>query len=86
MGGDCEGQDWWHRTKGGDLEGLEWVREDGIQQASEWPRTRHSWVQLSEASSTVRWTVISAAVGWKNDKINNLNVCFIIQFTIWQET
>lgn len=28
-----------------------WVRAGGIQQLSEWPSMRHSWVQVSEASA-----------------------------------
>lgn len=43
-----------------------WARAGGIQQLSEWPRIRHSWVQVSEASAKAfcRFTSMAA----KNEK------------------
>lgn len=39
-----------------------WARAGGIQQLSEWPSIRHSWVQVSEASAKAfcRFTSMAA--------------------------
>lgn len=39
-----------------------WVRAGGIQQLSEWPRIRHSWVHVSDASARAfcRFTSMAA--------------------------
>lgn len=42
-----------------------WARAGGIQQLSEWPSIRHSWVQVSEASAKAFWRFTSMAVGEK---------------------
>lgn len=50
-----------------------WARAGGIQQLSEWPSIRHSWVQVSEASAKAFCRFTSIAVkreGKKNTKVN----------------
>lgn len=39
-----------------------WARAGGIQQLSEWPSIRHSWVQVSEASAKAFCRFTSMAV------------------------
>lgn len=46
------------------------ARAGGIQQLSEWPRIRHSWVQVSEASARAFCMFTSIAARTKKKKKN----------------
>ena len=51
-----------------------WARAGGIQQLSEWPSIRHSWVQVSEASAKAfcRFTSIAVKKERKRKEENNI--------------
>lgn len=50
-----------------------WARAGGIQQLSEWPSIRHSWVQVSEASAKAFCRFTSMAVKKQTKKEGEKN-------------
>lgn len=53
-----------------------WAKLGGIQQLSEWPSIRHSWVQFSEASARAfcRFTSIAVKIRDRKKKKRRVNI------------
>lgn len=56
-----------------------WARAGGIQQLSEWPSIRHSWVQVSEASARAFWRFTSMAAETERKRKRKKTIWWIHQ-------